>query len=344
MACETVAGDGQNARTALGQFVAGPENYLVEPAIENVLHRGVAAYNPLVLHGQSGTGKSHLARGLAAAWRKRFPEQAVVYTTAVDFARELADAIETQAVVDLRRRYRSAGLLVFEEAGRLADKPAAQAELIHTLDAILRKGGQVVVTASAPPTELRGLLPALQGRLSAGLAVPLSAPGAAARRNILRKLATLRDIHLSEPVVQALAEGLKGTVPELLGALVQLDVPARMDNKPIDAEAVREYLAGRKGGRQPRVHDIATLTARYFALKLGELRGSSRRRPVVAARDVAMYLARCLTGMSFQQIGGYFGGRDHTTVIHSCRKTEALLEGDAATAQAIEQIREKLKT
>ena len=176
MACETVAGDGQNARTALGQFVAGPENYLVEPAIENVLHRGVAAYNPLVLHGQSGTGKSHLARGLAAAWRKRFPEQAVVYTTAVDFARELADAIETQAVVDLRRRYRSAGLLVFEEAGRLADKPAAQAELIHTLDAILRKGGQVVVTASAPPTELRGLLPALQGRLSAGLAVPLSAP------------------------------------------------------------------------------------------------------------------------------------------------------------------------
>ena len=133
------------------KFVAGPENYLVEPAIENVLHDRVAAYNPLVLCGPSGTGKSHLARGLAAAWRKRFPEQAVVYTTAVDFARELADAIETQAVVDLRKRYRTAGLLVFEDAGRLADKPAAQVELIHTLDAVMRRGGQVVVTASTAP-------------------------------------------------------------------------------------------------------------------------------------------------------------------------------------------------
>ena len=132
-------------------------------------------------------------------------------------------------------------------------------------------------------------------------------------------------------------------MPELLGALVQLDVPARMDNRPIDAEAVREYLADRKGGRQPRVGDIAALTARYFALKVGELRGSSRRRPVVAARDVAMYLARSLTGMSLQQIGTYFGGRDHTTVIHACRKTETLVESDAATAQAIEQLRQKLQ-
>ena len=176
-------GRGRGARRPhpLGGFFAGAENYLVGPAIEGVLHQRVAAYNPLVLHGPSGTGKSHLARGMADAWTETSPQAAVVYTTAVDFARELADAIETQAVVDLRRRYRSAGLLVFEEAGRLADKPAAQAELIHTLDAILRKGGQVVVTASAQPTELRGLLPAVQSQAVGGLGGAAVGAGTAAQ-------------------------------------------------------------------------------------------------------------------------------------------------------------------
>ncbi len=103
MACHAGPGEDQGGRTALGQFLAGPENYLVEPAIAGVLHKRPAVYNPLVLHGPSGTGKSHLARGLADAWRHRFPGRPVVYTTAVDFARELADAIETQAVVDFRR-------------------------------------------------------------------------------------------------------------------------------------------------------------------------------------------------------------------------------------------------
>ena len=238
------------------------------------------------------------SRTSPAGWRppgaNRFPRQPVVYTTAVDFARELADAIETQAVVDLRARYRTANLLVFEDVGRLTERPAAQVELIHTLDAILREGGQVVVTASAPPAELRGLMPALQSRLLAGLAVPLSPPGATARLAILRRLASLREIDLTDPVAQALAEGLDGTVPELLGALVQLDVPARMDGKPIDGDAVRDYLAGRHGGKRPQIQHIAALTARYFSLKLADLRGPSRRRPVVAARDVAMYLVRSL--------------------------------------------------
>jgi chromosomal replication initiator protein len=225
----------------------------------------------------------------------------------------------------------------------LAERPAAQIELIHTLDAVLREGGQVVVTALAPPAELRGLMPGLQGRLLAGLSVPLSAPGAGARLAILRRLASLREIELAEPVAQALAEGLNGTVPDLLSALIQLDVPARMDGKPIDSAAVRDYLAARNGARQLRIHDIALLTARYFSLKLTDLRGASRRRPVLAARDVAMYLARSLCHASLQQIGLYFGGRDHTTVMHACRKIEALVKTDAATRQAVDQLRQKLQ-
>ena len=338
MACQTGPSDERGVRAVVGPFLAGPENDLLETAVRGVLDRSVARYNPLVLYGPSGTGKSHLARGLLAAWRDHFPGQAVVYTTAIEFARELADAMETQAIVDLRNRYRMASLLVFEDVGRLSDKASAQAELIHTLDAVLSEGGQVVVTAPVPPLELRGLAPALQSRLSAGLTVSLSPPSAGTRLAILQQLAALREIELAEPVAQALADGLNGTVPELLGALVQLEVPARMNDAPIDAAAVRHYLADRNKQCQPQLSDIAMATARYFALKMADLRGASRRRPVVMARDVAMYLARNLMQMSLTQIGLYFGGRDHTTVMHSIRKTEGLLKTDPLVRRAVEAI------
>ena len=124
---------------------------------------------------------------------------------------------------------------------------------------------------------------------------------------------------------------------------MQLHVPAHADGMPIDAAAVRSYLVGRNGARKPQVSEVAALTARCFSLRLADLRGPSRRRPVVAARDVAMYLARTLTGAMLQQIGLYFGGRDHTTVMHSCRKTEALLKTDPATRQAVEQLQQQLQ-
>ena len=164
-------------RTAMVPYSAGPENRLLPPAVRGVLEARAATHNSLVFYGPTGTGKSHLARGLAAVWRERFPNQTVAYTNATDFARELADAIETQAVVDLRGRYRGVSLLVFEDVGRLAEKAAAQVELIHTLDAVLQEGGQVVVTASAPPAELKDLMPGLQSRLVGGLVLPLLPPG-----------------------------------------------------------------------------------------------------------------------------------------------------------------------
>ena len=203
--------DGEDGRrVASCHFLAGPENRLVEVAVRSVIDEtpqrqpdcpdsppAASCYNPLVLHGPSGTGKSHIARGLAAAWKARDRRQRVVLTTAVDFARELADAIESQAVEEFRTKYRTADLLVFEDLGQLATrksgKLSAQEELVHTLDALLADGRWVVVTASAAPAELPGLLPALQSRLAAGLTIPLAPPGPAARLAVLRQLADLRE-------------------------------------------------------------------------------------------------------------------------------------------------------
>jgi len=331
----------QNPSTMLRPFFAGPENRLAKIAVEAVLSDRVANYFPVVFCGRSGTGKSHLARGIATQWRLRRRRSRVVYTTSEDFAQEVHDAIDTHGMGDLRGRYRQAGLLVFEDIQRLAGKPAVQEELIHTLDTLIVGERRIVVTASAPPAQWTGLTSALRSRLSSGLIVRLVAPAAAARLAILRRLAAQRDIALSDQGFDMLAEDLRGTVPELAGGLIRLAMPARLNGHHIGLDDVRNYLAERSGAERPKLAEIAAATARLFSLKLSSLRSRSRRRAVVTARDVAMYVSRRRTRMSLEQIGDYFGGRDHSTVMHGCRKTESLLKTDPAIRKAVEQLEEQ---
>lgn len=337
-----VPGGGENSYSALPEFLAGPENRLVPVAVRSVLEGSASGYNPVVFCGPGGTGKSHLARGLAGQWKARYRRRQVLYTTAADFARELRDAVDTQATDEFRTRYRKAALLVLEDLGWLADKHPVQAELEHTLDQRLATARQVVVTAPAAPSRLAGIIPRLQSRLECGLTVALSPPDPDARLTILRQLAGQQKIELSGSASEMLAEGLPVTVPELAEALVQLELPARLEGGTIDAEAAGRFLAQRNGWGTARLRDVALTTARFFALKLSELRGPSRRQAVATARGVAMYLARRLTPKSLEQIGQYFGGRDHTTVMYGCRKTEGLLKDDPSICQAVKQLQEKL--
>lgn len=327
-------------------FLAGPENHLVETVVRSVIEEPVNGYNPLVFYGPSGTGKSHLAHGLADAWKARNRRQRVVCTTAVDFARELADAIETQGVDEFRAKHRSAGFLVIEDLGMLATRKSGkinvQEELICTIDALAAEDRWVIVTASVPPTALPGILPALQSRLMSGLLLPLFPPGAEARLAILEQLASVRDISLPEPVARVLADGLAVTAPELAGSLLQFTSPARFQNDPFDLESARRYVAKRTGKHRPTLHEIALATARHFSLRLSDLRSPVRRRALVVARGVVVYLARQLTEESLDKIGDYFGGRDHSTVMHSCRKTEELIGCDPAVREAVEQLKSSL--
>jgi chromosomal replication initiator protein len=189
---------------------------------------------------------------------------------------------------------------------------------------------------------LPGILPALQSRLSAGLMIPLAPPGIEARLAILEQLAAVRNIPLPTPVARVLAEGLIGTAPELAGSLLQLAMSADLETSELDVETARRFIANRGGARQPTLHEIALATARHFSLRLSDLRSPVRRRALVVARGVAVYLARRLTDESLDQIGGYFGGRDHSTIMHSCHKTEELLVSDPAVREAIDQIQKIL--
>jgi chromosomal replication initiator protein len=331
---------------APSHFLAGPENRLVQVVVRWVLEETPNGYNPIVLYGPSGTGKSHLALGLAAQWKAR-NRRRVECVAAVDFARELAEAIETQALEEFRSKYRQAELLVFEDIGRMvnrrSEKLSAQDEFVHALDELIDRGSWVIVTSLVAPYAMTGMLPALQSRLTAGLTVPLAPPEPDTRLAIINRLADLRKIDLPGPVALTLAEGFYGTVPELMGALTQLELPARRDGCRINVKDVQSLLARRGNQCKASIHAIALATARHFALKLSELRSPSRQRAVVAARDMAVYLTRNMIKCSFDEIGRYFGGRDHTTMMYSWHKIVDLLKTDPAMQHELMALEQEVR-
>ncbi len=326
----------------LAEYVAGPENRLADHALRAFMRRETACYSPLVVYGPHGAGKSHLARGLAAWWSEHHPHDPIGCLPAGEFAREHAAATAQHRLDAWRQQKQQLSLFVLEDLGQLASKRAAQHELQHLLDALADRETPVLVTGRSLPMQSVALVPALRSRLSAGLVVPLSLPGPATRRAILERLAKARGLALSQRAIHSLADSLAVNVPTLISALLELELEARTSGRRIDHHRVREFLMQRDNARQPNLRQIASQTAKYFGLSLADLKSPNRRQPLVAGRGVAMYLARQLTDKSFEQIGAFFGGRDHTTVLHGCRRTESLLARDRALRQAVAEVRRLL--
>lgn len=332
----------------LREYIGSDENRLVQFAVES-LFGDSDRYRPLMFVGPSGTGKTLLASGLAERWRQHFPEHVVVSTCGADFARSLAYAIDTDSLVQWRAKAAAVQLFVLDDLHLLQNKMTAQEEFSHLLDRLVGSGRAVVVTALQFPNPSEGWLPGLCSRLAAGLTVPLLAPGASARRVLLRRMADLYAVPLSEAAIDLLVSGPSGvesyrlTVPQLNHAVVQLGHTAGREVAAIDPEHIRLFWQEQPDLRQPTLRTIASKVAKHFSLSLVELRGPSRRSKVVRARGLAMLMARHLTGASLEAIGKFFGNRDHTTVLHACRKTDSLRIADAALAEAWDAIGAQLR-
>ncbi len=339
--------DGAARRSLLREYIGCEENQLVRHAAESLL-RGETSYSPYVFHGPTGTGKTLLALGLAARWRQENPHDCVIVTGGSDFARSYANAVDTDSLSAFRKKCRSARLFVLDDVHLMQHKRAAQDELTRFMDFLLECGVVTLFTANTAPTADIRLQPRLRSRLSGGLPVALTVPGAAARMVLLRRLADVHEVHLSEAAIELLAGGSPEapaeplTVPQLNHAVLQLVHGVDERTQLIDVERVRRFLLEQASQRQPTFRLIAAKVGKYFSLTNQELRGSSRRQHVVRARGVAMLLSWNLTKKSLESVGHYFGNRDHTTVLHACRKTELLQQTDPAIGKAMEELLSQL--
>ena len=320
----------------LENYVEGEPNRLACRAAHEVSREPGAFYNPLFIWGGSGVGKTHLLRGIESAAGQELKKRCI---SADRFFNHYVASIQDGTTEKFRRLYRSLDLLLIDDVQNLSSKKKTQVELLHTIDHLVQSGRQVVLTSTRGPRDLEELSPALRGRFLSGLVTRIRPPDYKMKRRIVRqhwsrlergrgalKHGTRGEI--DSEVLEFLAEGIRGGAHELLGAVLQLDVHARVLGRPLSVAETRRVLADRVGrGRSgPDTETIIQETAGYFNLPVAEFSSANRLRPVVFARQVAIYLTRKFTPLSFSEIGRNFGNRNHTTVRCAVVKIAGLLE------------------
>lgn len=335
------AGNGAAASVFGEQFLAGPENILVR-SLAAAMTSEALPFNPLVLCGPSGVGKSALAHALAAKRASHLQAKVVIATTGSDFARSLANAIESDSVADLRKRHQRCDVLLIDELHRLAPKHAAQQFLLSILDLLLQRGSLVIATLRRPPQASEGLLPNLASRLAGGLVVPLAPPGLLARREFVRQTAAQHDLGLSDELLAKLAgdesaTSIPFTAPRLRHAVLQL-AAANLPDRPIRATQVAQVLAADSPDTKAIIKQVTAIVAKEAQLTQGELKGKSRQQAIADARGLAMFLIRRLTQASYAEIGRHFGDRDHSTVLHACQKFEKKEKTDDQTRRLVAEL------
>lgn len=327
-------------------FVVGPSNRLAHAACRAVCTQPGQLYNPLFLHGRSGLGKTHLleaictellSRGRAGDdGADRVPLE-VRYVSCESFVNDFIRAIEVGNLPAFRDGVRRADVLLIDDVQFLARRESSQEELFHTFNVLYQNRRQIVLSADSPPSEIPTLEDRLVSRFSWGLVAQIDPPTRETRQAILQKKARLRGVEVPDEVLDFIAEQVQSNVRVLEGALTRLISESRVDGKRLTLESAREILTEFTGaeGRPLQVADILEVVSRHFQIRLSELIGRKRSRSLSYPRQVGMYLARRLTPLSLEEIGGYFGGRDHSTVLHAERTIETERQRNPSTAQRL---------
>lgn len=331
------------SRWELPYFLAGPENQLVEIAVRAVLQSKPREYFPVVFYGPSGTGKTHLAYGLAHGWKRQGHPSPVIIQTARHFHTQLMDALESQALADFLEQQAKAKLWILEDVEALAGKNFTQTQCTQLLDHFQAQGIPQVVTCRTLPGWIGGLDPRLQGRLTQGMTVHLSFPSLPTRRKFLEELAQANHLAFSPEAICLLAERIHGPLRSVQKVLMEL-AGSNGHGKKITSSKVHAYLEQYYQTSIQQIRNIAQLVGQQFSVGLRELRGPCRKKHVALARAVAVYLSRESLGLSFREIGNFFGRRDHTTILHCYQQIKKVLANDPTIRLVVENLSEKLRS
>jgi chromosomal replication initiator protein len=296
----------------------------------------------LTISGPPGAGKSHLVTQAFSGRRGSADDVRVIEVTADEFVAEWMEAVRTRRVVEMRELYLAHEVLVCEDVQSFRHSPGAQEAFVSLIDEFTAGGGRVVVTCSAPPQELRGLAPRFVGRCHGGVSASISLPGRASRLKLLKHFAAPLQVRVAIDALELLAEPEGRSPRELRGLLRQLVQAAEQRRSAVDVTLLRELQAGEPQHEQRRVSDVAREVARQFGVTLQQLRSQSRVTPARIPRQAAMYLSREVTSAPCSEIGAYFNGRTHSTVVYACERFEQQLADDARLMALTDSIRHAL--
>ena len=329
-----------------GSFVEGKSNQLARAAAMQVAENPGGSYNPLFLYGGVGLGKTHLMHAVGNALLKKNPNAKIIYLHSERFVADMVKALQLNAINEFKRYYRSVDALLIDDIQFFANKERSQEEFFHTFNALLEGGQQMILTCDRYPKEITGLEERLKSRFGWGLTVAVEPPELETRVAILLKKAEQARVDLPPDAAFFLAQRIRSNVRELEGALKRVIANAHFTARAIDIPLIKDSLKDLLAlqDKQVSLDNIQRTVAEYYKIKLAELMSKRRSRSVARPRQVAMALAKELTNHSLPEIGDSFGGRDHTTVLHACRKIKEMREIDADIREDYQNLLRSLTT
>ncbi|APF01836.1 TPA: chromosomal replication initiator protein DnaA [Legionella pneumophila] len=324
-----------NKKFVFDSFVEGNSNQLARAASMQVAERPGDAYNPLFIYGGVGLGKTHLMHAIGNSILKNNPEAKVLYLHSERFVADMVKALQTNSINEFKRFYRSLNALLIDDIQFFAGKDRSQEEFFHTFNALLEGQQQIILTSDRYPKEIEGMEERLKSRFGWGLTVAVEPPELETRVAILVSKAEQSNIELPYEVAFFIAKRIRSNVRELEGALRRVIANAHFTGKPITIEFVHEALRDLLAlqDKLVTIENIQKTVAEYYKVKVADLLSKRRSRSIARPRQMAMALSKELTNHSLPEIGDHFGGKDHTTVIHACRKVKELIQDDSDFAE-----------
>ncbi|MDB2649865.1 chromosomal replication initiator protein DnaA [Porticoccaceae bacterium] len=345
-AAETSLRTNLNNDFTFDSFVEGKSNQLALAAAQQVAENPGGSYNPLFIYGGVGLGKTHLMHAVGNAMRAKKPDAKIVYLHSERFVADMVKALQLKAIDEFKRFYRSVDALLIDDIQFFSGKERSQEEFFHTYNALLEGGQQMILTSDRYPKEIDGVEERLKSRFGWGLTVAVEPPELETRAAILINKAEQSGVHLSKDAAFFIAQRIRSNVRELEGALKRVMAHAQFTRRPIDIDLIRESLKDLLAlqDKLVTVDNIQRVVSDYYQLKMSDLLSRRRSRSVARPRQVAMSIAKELTNHSLPEIGEAFGGRDHTTVLHACRKVKELEGADREVQRDLKNLYRTLST
>jgi len=332
--------DNLNPRYTFDTFVIGSFNDLAVKAAEAAIKRPGITYNPLFIYGETGRGKTHLIQAIGNQYKKMYPARKVFYLTSEKFAVEYTDAMQQGTGNRFKEKYRQYDLLIIDDVQFFSKKDKTQEELFHLFNALHDNNKQIIFSSDRPPQAIPDIADRLRGRFLSGMTVDISEPDVESRIAIVKKKAALHGVLLRDEVVEYIATNVSGSIRELEGVLNSLVCHAQVKGVAPDLAEVRQSLRSfSRPTKTVSVKHVVSKVAEFYGIDEESIYEKTRRREVVRPRQVIMYLLREDFSVSYPTIGTKLGGRDHTTVIHSCEKVKREVVDDAELAKEIQDIR-----